>query len=139
MSVSQKFLSKILMGWRAHKYPIFQRLSRIILKYSYFIFYVATTKNNKFDFGPYLKQVQHVTFRAINFIVKVKCLACQFFRKTSVFQKRTQRVPIISPFACYKKKLPYTLPACSALPAPLSVAFFSSFLCAACAALPTPL
>jgi len=51
MGIPPKFLSNILISWRAHRHPIFKKLSRIISKYSDFNFYVATTKNNKVDFG----------------------------------------------------------------------------------------
>ena len=54
MSIPPKFLSKILISYFAHRHPILQKLSRIILKYSDFIFYVATTKTNKFDFIRFL-------------------------------------------------------------------------------------
>ena len=49
-----KFLRLIWMGWRARTRQIFYMCSRNVLKYSDFIFYVATTKNNKFDFGSFL-------------------------------------------------------------------------------------
>ena len=97
MSIPPKFLSKILIGWRARSRPIFQSLFRIILQYSDFNFYVATTKNNKFDFGHYLVLVHYIAIqlseslnflREIFFIVKQKFLDCQFLRKTSEFQKR---------------------------------------------------
>ena len=115
MSISQKFLSKILIGWRAHRYPIFQGLSRIILKYSDFIFYVATTKNNKFDFGPYFVLVQYIAIqlsesfnflRTVFFIVKRKFLDCWFARKTSQCRKR-RGVHFFSQKRIHKKKLPY--------------------------------
>ena len=60
MSIPPKFLSKILIGWCAHSYPTFYMLPRNGLKYSDFIFYVASTKNNKFDFYSFfilLKQI----------------------------------------------------------------------------------
>ena len=50
MSIPQKFLSIILSSWRARTVPIFYMVSRNVLKYSDFIFDVATTKNNKFRF-----------------------------------------------------------------------------------------
>ena len=54
MSIPTKFLRLIWMGWRARTQQIFYMCSRNVLKYSDFIFYVATTKNNKFDFGSFL-------------------------------------------------------------------------------------
>jgi len=72
MSIPPKFLSKNLRGWVLHKY-------------SDFIFYVATTKNNKFDFGPYLELVKYIAIylsESLNFlwgmffIVKQKFLDC---------------------------------------------------------------
>ena len=49
MSIATKFLRLIWKGWRARTRQIFYMCSRNVLKYSDFIFYVATTKNNKFN------------------------------------------------------------------------------------------
>ena len=48
---SPRFLNEFL---NSHRFPkLDNSSSRNVLKYSYFIFYVATTKNNKFDFGSF--------------------------------------------------------------------------------------
>ena len=49
ISIATKFLRLILRGWRARTHQIFYMCSRNVLKYSDFIFYVATIKNNKFN------------------------------------------------------------------------------------------
>ena len=58
MCIPSKFLIKIVIGQPIYMDPIFQMLSRIILKYSDFIFYVATTKNNKFDFCLFFERLK---------------------------------------------------------------------------------
>ena len=52
-SIPAKFLRLIRKGWRARTRQIFYTCTRNVLKYLDFIFYVATTKNNKFDFGSF--------------------------------------------------------------------------------------
>ena len=49
MSIATKFLPLIWKGWSARTCQIFYNCSRNVLKYSDCIFYVATTKNNKFN------------------------------------------------------------------------------------------
>ena len=49
MSIAKKFLRLIWRGWRARTRQIFYMCSRNVLKYSDFIFYAATIKNNKFN------------------------------------------------------------------------------------------
>jgi len=85
------------MGWRAHRYQIFYKLSRIILWYSDFIFYVATTKNNKIDFGPYIELIHYIAIqlseslkllRTIFIIVKQNFLDLWNFPKHLVSENR---------------------------------------------------
>ena len=49
MSIATKFLPLIWKSWRARARQIFYMCFRNVLKYSDFIFYVATIKNNKFN------------------------------------------------------------------------------------------
>ena len=82
MSIPPKFLSKILMGWRSHGHPIFQKLSRIILNYSDFIFYVATTKNNKYDFPSlqdHLSKIAQDLSKSLKFFRKCFMIILEHF------------------------------------------------------------
>ena len=114
MSIPPKFLSKIVVGWSAHSHPIFQNLSSIILKYSYFILYVATTKNNKFDFGPYLELVKYIAIQlseSLNFLRAMFLSLNKSFWTDGIFQnthwaKIGGGIQIFDRFAGHKKKTP---------------------------------
>ena len=110
MGIAQKFLSPILMSLRAHRYPIFQRLSRIILKYSDFNFYAAT-KNDKFDFEPYLELVKYISIQlseSFNFLRACFLSLNKSFWTDGIFQntrwaKIGWGVQIFDRFAGHKK------------------------------------
>ena len=43
-----------------YMHPTFYMISRNVSKYSFSFFYVAATKNNKFDFEPYLELGKYI-------------------------------------------------------------------------------